>query len=64
MQALKFQTSRLLKSMFENNKDIKFKEISSYAKIYPDTIKIIKYHRPIVFTNFSDRGTSAILMNE
>ena len=64
MQALKFQTSRLLKSMFENNKDIKFKEISSYAKIYPDTIKIIKYHRPIVFTNFSDRGVSAILTNE
>ena len=64
MQALKNQTSRLLKSMFENNKEIKFKEISSYAKIYPDTIKIIKYHRPIVFANFSDRGTSAILMNE
>ena len=64
MQALKNQTSRLLKSMFENNKEIKFKEISSYAKIYPYTIKIIKYNRPIVFANFSYRGTSDILMNE
>ena len=59
------RSSSLLKSMFEKNKDLKFKEISSYAKIYPDSIKIIKYHRPIVFTNFLDRGNSAIiLMNE
>ena len=56
--------SSLLRSIFEKNKDLKFKEISSYAKIYPDSIKIIKYHRPIVFTNFLDRGNSAILMNE
>ena len=64
MQALRSQTSNLLKSIFESNKEIKFKEICSYAKIYPDSIKIIKYHRPVVFTNFSDRGTSAFLVNE
>ena len=64
MQALRSQTSNLLKSIFEGNKEIKFKEICSYAKIYPDSIKIIKYHRPVVFTNFSDRGTSAFLVNE
>ena len=63
-QKLQKRSSSLLKSMFEKNKDLKFKEISSYAKIYPDSIKIIKYHRPIVFTNFSNRGTSAILVNE
>ena len=61
---LQKQASDLLKSIFESNKEIKFKEICSYAKIYPDSIKIIKYHRPVVFTNFSDRGTSAFLVNE
>lgn len=61
---LQKQASDLLKSIFEKNPNTKYKEICSYAKIYPDTIKVIKYHRPIVFTNFSDRGTSAILMNE
>ena len=61
---LQKQASDLLKSIFEKNPNIKYKEVCSYAKIYPDTIKIIKYHRPIVFTNFSDRGTSAILVNE
>ena len=61
---LQKQASDLLKSIFEKNPNIKYKEVCSYAKIYPDTIKIIKYHRPIVFTNFSNRGTSAFLMNE
>ena len=61
---LQKQASDLLKSIFEKNPNIKYKEVCSYAKIYPDSIKIIKYHRPIVFTNFSNRGTSAILVNE
>lgn len=59
---LKIHTSNVLNSIFQKNPNIKYKEICSYAKIYPDSIKIIKYHRPIVFT--ADRGTSAILMNE
>ena len=61
---LQKQASDLLNSIFEKNPNIKYKEVCSYAKIYPDSIKIIKYHRPIVFTNFSNRGTSAILVNE
>ena len=61
---LQKRSSSLLKSMFEKNKDLKFKEISSYAKVYPDFVKIVKYNRPIVFTNFLDRGSSAFLTNE
>lgn len=61
---LQKQASSLLKSMFEKNKDLKFKEISSYAKVYPDFVKIVKYNRPIVFTNFQDKGTSYFLKNE
>lgn len=57
-------SSSLLKSMFEKNKDLKFKEISSYAKVYPDFVKIVKYNRPIVFTNFQDKGNSYFLKNE
>lgn len=64
MQALRSRASNLLKSMFEKNKDLKFKEISSYAKVYPDFVKIVKYNRPIVFTNFQDKGTSYFLKNE
>ena len=59
------QTSDILKSIFEKNPNTKYKEICSYAKIYPDSIKIIKYHRPIVFPNFSEPSQySAILVNE
>lgn len=62
---LKTHTSNVLNSIFEKNPNTKYKEICSYAKIYPDSIKIIKYHRPIVFHNFSEyKDTSAILMNE
>ena len=64
---LKTHTLNVLNSIFEKNPNTKFKEICSYAKIYPDSIKIIKYHRPIVFPNFSESSeysTSAILMNE
>ena len=62
---LKTHTSNVLNSIFEKNPNTKYKEICSYAKIYPDLIKIIKYHRPIVFHNFSEyKDTSAILMNE
>ena len=61
---LQKRSSSLLKSMFEKNKDLKFKEISSYAKVYPDFVKIVKYNRPIVFTNFLDRGSYAFLTNE
>lgn len=64
---LKTHTSNVLNSIFEKNPNTKYKEICSYAKIYPDSIKIIKYHRPIVFSNFSESSeysTSAILMNE
>ena len=61
---LKKHNSNILNSMFENNKNIKFKEISSYAKIYPDSIKIIKYHSPIVFANYSDSVKLRILVNE
>ena len=61
---LQKRSSSLLKSMFEKNPDLKFKEISSYAKVYPDFVKIVKYNRPVVFTNFLDRGASAFLTNE
>ena len=64
---LKTHTSNVLNSIFEKNPNTKYKEICSYAKIYPDSIKIIKYHRPIVFPNFSESSeysTSTILMNE
>ena len=58
------QVSGILNRIYKKRPDLKFKEISSYAKIYPDFVKIVKYNRPIVFTNFLDRGNSAILMNE
>lgn len=38
------------------NPHLKYKEISSYAKIYPDFVKIIKYRRSIIVENF---GTSS-----
>lgn len=38
------------------NPHLKYKEVSSYAKIYPDFVKIIKYKRSIVVENF---GTSS-----
>lgn len=62
---LKIHTSNVLNSIFQKNPNTKYKEICSYAKIYPDSIKIIKYHRPIVFPNFSEyKDISAILVNE
>ena len=38
----------LMNLIFKNNPDLKFREISSYAKVYPDFVKIIKYNRPVV----------------
>ena len=62
---LKIHSSNVLNSIFQKNPNTKYKEVCSYAKIYPDSIKIIKYHRPIVLPNFSEyKDTSAILMNE
>ena len=61
---LKKHTSGVLNSILNKNPSIKYKEICSYAKIYPDSIKIIKYHRPIVFENFKYRENSSFLMNE
>lgn len=58
------QVSGILNRIYKKRPDLKFKEISSYAKIYPDFVKIVKYNRPIVFTNFLDRGSSAFLANE
>ncbi len=58
------QVSGILNRIYKKRPDLKFKEISSYAKIYPDFVKIVKYNRPIVFTNFLDRGSSAFLTNE
>lgn len=61
---LQKQASGVLNRIYKKRPDLKFKEISSYAKIYPDFVKIVKYNRPIVFTNFLDRGSSAFLTNE
>ena len=58
------QVSGILNRIYKKRPDLKFKEISSYAKIYPDFVKIVKYNRPIVVTNFLDRGSSAFLTNE
>ena len=38
------------------NPHLKYKEIYSYAKVYPDFVKIIKYKRSIIVDNF---GTSS-----
>lgn len=38
------------------NPHLKYKEIHSYAKVYPDFVKIIKYKRSIIVDNF---GTSS-----
>ncbi len=38
------------------NPHLKYKEIQSYAKVYPDFVKIIKYKRSIIVDNF---GTSS-----
>lgn len=58
------QVSGILNRIYKKRPDLKFKEISSYAKVYPDFVKIVKYNRPIVFTNFQDKGTSYFLKNE
>lgn len=39
--------------IINRNKDLKFKEIHSYAKVFPDFVRIIKYRRPIVVENFA-----------
>lgn len=62
--SLEKNTSNILNRIFEKNPDNKYKEIYSYAKIYPDSIKIIKYHSPIVFANYSEGLKSRILVNE
>lgn len=62
--SLEKQTFNILNRIFERNPDNKYKEICSYAKIYPDSIKIIKYHSPIVFANYSEGLKSRILVNE
>lgn len=36
--------------------ELKYKEIYSYAKIYPEYIKVIKYHRPIIVDGFAIKG--------
>jgi hypothetical protein cdivTM_00575 len=56
------QVSGILNRIYKKRPDLKFKEISSYAKVYPDFVKIVKYNRPIVFTNFQDK--SYFLKNE
>lgn len=61
---LQKQASGVLNRIYKKRPDFKFKEISSYAKIYPDFVKIVKYNRPIVFTNFQHKGTSFFLTNE
>ena len=48
--------SNLLNRIYKKSTDIKFKEISSYAKIYPDFVKIIKYNRPVVVLNCKEEG--------
>ena len=42
--------------IISKNPHLKYKEIQSYAKIYPDFVKIIKYKRSIIVDNF---GTSS-----
>ena len=48
--------SNLLNRIYKKSPDFKFKEISSYAKIYPDFVKIIKYNRPVVVLNCKEEG--------
>ena len=50
--------SNLLNRIYKKRPDLKFKEISSYAKIYPDFVKIIKYNRPVVVLNCKEEGGS------
>lgn len=42
--------------IISKNPHLKYKEIHSYAKVYPDFVKIIKYKRSIIVDNF---GTSS-----
>lgn len=42
--------------IISKNPHLKYKEIYSYAKVYPDFVKIIKYKRSIIVDNF---GTSS-----
>jgi len=53
---LKEQSSGILNRIYKKRPDLKFKEISSYAKVYPDFVKIIKYNRPIVVLNCKEEG--------
>lgn len=48
--------SNLLNRIYKKSSYLKFKEISSYAKIYPDFVKIIKYNRPVVVLNCKEEG--------
>lgn len=49
---LKRQTSNVIGRILEKNPEMKYKTISSYSKIFPDFVRIIKYKRPIVVDNF------------
>lgn len=48
------QTSNVLQRIFENNPNSKYKVISSYAKVFPDFIRIVKYKTPIVVSKFAE----------
>ena len=45
MSSLLANTSKILQNMYKQDIGLKYKVISSYAKIYPDKIKIIKYFK-------------------
>ncbi len=51
--------TNLLNRIYKRKPYLKFKEISSYAKIYPDFVKIIKYNRPVVVLNCKEQGDTS-----
>ena len=52
MSSLLANTSKILQNMYKQDIGLKYKVISSYAKIYPDKIKIIKYFHPLTVDRF------------
>lgn len=55
MNSFQRQASNITERLFKNNPDLmKYKTISSYSKVFPDFVRVVKYKRPIVVQNFGE----------
>ena len=56
MNTLNHATHIVTSRIFDRKPELKYREIHSYAKVFPDFVRIIRYKRPLIVENF---GTSS-----